>query len=281
MSRFDDDRTAMDDGFGSDAVVTAFVDDLRSLAGGEPPEPSAQLAALLAGATPLPRSAPLTALPPLRHLRHRRVVGLVAASMLVAGTVAAAAGGRLPQPAQRLVSDVVNHVTPFEVPAEPHDGVPSPTPSSTTPWPSAAGERPHPVAPAPTASQDAPDPAPSSAPRPEPSEPAEHEGGGAVAPDNPVPRDDTAPAGGSQPAGTPEPSESGEPRDGRQRSSGAAPSASPEPNDSAEPSGSPTPTGTRHRAASRHRTSGAPDDDASSSTAPPSGGTGTGEAGDP
>jgi hypothetical protein len=106
------------------AAVAQFIDDLRSLAEAPPPAPNAELAAVLEGA-PVPRAArPVSG--------RKRVVVAVAASVLVAGTGVAAANGRLPQPAQRLVSDVVDNLTPFSLPSAPRSDEPS-VPGTTPP----------------------------------------------------------------------------------------------------------------------------------------------------
>ena len=119
MSGYDDDAREMGDSFGFDdggardaatgAAVAQFIDDLRSLGEADPPTPNAELAAVLQGA-PVPR-------PVRTGSGRKRVVVAVAASLLVGGAGVAAANGRLPQPAQRLVSDVVDNLTPFSVPA--------------------------------------------------------------------------------------------------------------------------------------------------------------------
>lgn len=134
MSRYDDDAREMGDSFGFDggggrdaatgAAVAQFIDDLRGLGEAEPPPPTAELAAVLRGA-PVPRQHRVSA-------GRKRVVAAVAASLLVGGTGVAAANGRLPQPAQRLVSDVVDNLTPFSVPARSDSDHPS-GPGTTAP----------------------------------------------------------------------------------------------------------------------------------------------------
>lgn len=114
------------------ADMTQFLTDFRNLGAGRVPQPSAELAAVLAGATPIGSGR--------RSLRlaRRSVLG-VAAAVLVGGTSAAAATGRLPQPAQRLVSDVVGTITPFSIPSDhemplapPHSVSPGPAHASTS-----------------------------------------------------------------------------------------------------------------------------------------------------
>ena len=135
MSGYDDDAREMGATFGFDddggnrdaatgAAVAQFIDDLRSLGEADPPEPTAELAAVLQGG-PVPRAGRVAT-------GRKRLVVAVAASLLVGGTGVAAANGRLPQPAQRLVSDVVDNLTPFSVPAKSDPDVPSgpgPTPA--------------------------------------------------------------------------------------------------------------------------------------------------------
>ncbi|HEY8302618.1 MAG TPA: hypothetical protein VIG48_12020 [Jatrophihabitans sp.] len=134
MSGYDDDGRDMTRGFDSDtidtgggnsgagsgAAVAQFIDELRGLGDQEPPAPSPELAAVLAG-TALPSRG--------RRPARGRVVAAVVACAVLGGTGIAAAKGRLPQPAQRVVSDVVDSVTPFTVPSRPE---PNP-PERTTP----------------------------------------------------------------------------------------------------------------------------------------------------
>jgi hypothetical protein len=98
--------------------------DLRALGETEPPTPSAEVAALIAGA---PR-------PALRHPYRRAAarVALVAAAVL-AGLVVAAANHGLPQPAQRVVSNFVNDLTPFEIGPDRQTTDPPPTPRTRHP----------------------------------------------------------------------------------------------------------------------------------------------------
>lgn len=127
------------------AAVTRFLDDLRSLGEGPAPRPSPELAALLAGVPALTAAR-------RRGPRIVRRVALIAAAV-VAGTTLAAVNHRLPAPAQRVVSNVVNDLTPF------HIGTPRPAPTTTTPIPS------------PTPTHVAPVPVRSSEDSSEPSEP--------------------------------------------------------------------------------------------------------------
>ncbi|MEO8889315.1 MAG: hypothetical protein ABI429_08540 [Jatrophihabitantaceae bacterium] len=144
MSTFDDDVNEMNFGNESDAlvgaaaasgeaaVVTQFLTDLRTLGQGPVPTPSAELAAVIGAAESL-----------VARRRHRalglvvRRLALTAAAVLVAMT-ALAANHSLPAPAQRVVSNVVNTITPFHIdPARVDDRPPKPTqfpvPHSTVP----------------------------------------------------------------------------------------------------------------------------------------------------
>ncbi|HEV7205178.1 MAG TPA: hypothetical protein VGN18_11245 [Jatrophihabitans sp.] len=138
---------AGDPGAAESAAVTRFLDDLRSLGEGPAPEPSPELAALLAGVPTLAAAR-----------RHRprivRRVALIAAAV-VAGTTLAAANHQLPAPAQRVVSNVVNDLTPFHI-DNPHP-VPTPTTPAVTPTPTT--KPPTHVAPPPErSSEDTPEP---------------------------------------------------------------------------------------------------------------------------
>jgi hypothetical protein len=93
-------------------VVTQFLSDLRVLGEDPAPAPSAELAALFAGASSLAvaraRRSTLA--------RHRVGLAIAAIAVSTAGlTGVAAAHDSLPQPAQLVVSRVVNDLTPFHV----------------------------------------------------------------------------------------------------------------------------------------------------------------------
>ena len=146
MSRFSDDFDDMDaqgvrhgagDVLGAADEVTRFLTELRALGDGPPPTPSAELAALLGGATPLFGRRAL--------VRTAVRTGAIAA-ILLGVLVVAAASHSLPSPAQRVVSNVVNVLTPFHIgtdhpqpmiePPRPSDKptptqLPSPSPSPT------------------------------------------------------------------------------------------------------------------------------------------------------
>jgi hypothetical protein len=100
------------------AAVTRFLVEMSSLAEVDAPAPTAELEAILTGlATGAAR----------RRALHRRLAvraALVAAAT-VAGLIAAAANHTLPEPAQRVVSNVVNSVTPFHI--DPGTGKPPAT----------------------------------------------------------------------------------------------------------------------------------------------------------
>jgi len=142
MSSFGDDYDEMTDGQGvrrgaggtaaAGDDVTRFLTELRALGDGPTPKPSPQLAAVLAGATPL-----LSSRRALRMvLRSAAVAALVLGALVVA-----AANHSLPAPAQRVVSNVVNDLTPFHIgpgtradvlPPTPSDKPTAPTPASTS-----------------------------------------------------------------------------------------------------------------------------------------------------
>lgn len=117
MSRFSDEYDEMTDGQGvrrgaggaaaAGDDVTRFLTEMRALGEVPAPEPSAELAALLAGATPMT----------LYRRRALRVVlrTAVVAALMLSALVVAAANHSLPRPAQRVVSNVVNDLTPFHI----------------------------------------------------------------------------------------------------------------------------------------------------------------------
>lgn len=98
-----------DDAF-ADPALAGLLAELRAVADQPAPAAGPDLAALLAGA------APIT---PARTRRSRTasavVIGLVSSGVL-AGGVGAAAADELPAPVQRVVSRVIDTLTPFEVP---------------------------------------------------------------------------------------------------------------------------------------------------------------------
>ena len=99
---------------GADADVAQFLAELHALGQCAAPTPSAELTALLGGARPPRRRA-------LRVVARTAVA--VAAAVLA--SVVAAANHDLPSPAQRVVSNVVNVLTPFHI--EPPGPAPAPT----------------------------------------------------------------------------------------------------------------------------------------------------------
>ena len=98
--------TALDD----PALRDLFAE-LGALADRPTPPIGDDLAALFAGATPLTAA---------RSRRSKAVktglIGLVTAGILAGGVTAAAAANELPTPAQRIVSRVINTLTPLEIP---------------------------------------------------------------------------------------------------------------------------------------------------------------------
>jgi hypothetical protein len=91
-----------------DPDLAAFFDDLRDLAHLPAAAPSPALDAVLRATTPLDILGD-------RKAARAGVIALVAAGVVAAG-VGAAAANQLPAPAQRAISSVVNHLTPFHVP---------------------------------------------------------------------------------------------------------------------------------------------------------------------
>lgn len=114
MSRFDDDVPEMS----APDSVQNFLGEMRRLAEGVAPEPSAELSAVLSGAMPLP-AAPRrlrdVSLPQRRVRRHPLLTAAAVAILAIALLVTGAATHHLPAYAQRLVSRVVNTVTPFHI----------------------------------------------------------------------------------------------------------------------------------------------------------------------
>lgn len=104
---------------GEQDEVARFLVELRTLSSASAPPPSAEVAALIAGTRPVRRTRV-----------YRRVVvrsGLIAAALLAA-LVGAAANHSLPQPAQRVVTNFVNDLSPFDI-------APNPAPVTHTPSP--------------------------------------------------------------------------------------------------------------------------------------------------
>jgi hypothetical protein len=134
------------------APFAGFVDNLRVMADRPVPQPSAELAALLAGrhAAEPDAGATVTSLQPRRRRVQARTairtrvaaMGLAGRAAMVAAfaatAVAGAAAGILPEPATRLVRRAIEVVTPFELPATERDA-----PSEDTTEARAAGEPGH------------------------------------------------------------------------------------------------------------------------------------------
>lgn len=116
------DEQVIDDllsGLAVPAALLPLADSLaqvRSLALGAPPQPSAALSAVLDGAAP----SPILLADPLSARRSRRaaratVASGVAAVLALSSVGAAAAADRLPDGAQEFVAQVIEQLTPFEV----------------------------------------------------------------------------------------------------------------------------------------------------------------------
>lgn len=110
---------------------------VRSLAVGAPPQPAAALAALLAGAEPVPpgRSPDLLRVRRSRRAARATAVGAVAAVLALSSVGAAAAADRLPGEAQAFVAQVIERLTPFHVADNEQERV-LPGPVVTSPSPS-------------------------------------------------------------------------------------------------------------------------------------------------
>ncbi len=119
-----------------DPALAAFVEDLRTMAGGPAPEPRPGLVTVMRQGA----SAPNTSPPGRRKMLVNTFVGSLAAKLALgvgvaaASVTAAGAAGVLPEPAQHAVAAVVGAATPFELPDSP-SGVVTVTheaPTSTT-----------------------------------------------------------------------------------------------------------------------------------------------------
>lgn len=121
------DHTMPGDAQEPDEVV-GFLLALRALGESPAPAPTPELAALIGGAVAI-RNHPY---------RRHAVRALLAAAALVAALVGAAANHSLPQPAQRVVSNLVDNLTPFHI--DPGSPPPPPAPSqSPNPGPGRTG----------------------------------------------------------------------------------------------------------------------------------------------
>lgn len=101
--------------------VARFLVALRSLGDAPAPAPAPAVAALIGGAVPI-RS---------RAMRRAALRAGLGAAAVLAVLVGAAANHSLPQPAQRVVSNFVNDLTPFDIaPNQPPAAPTTPTPAS-------------------------------------------------------------------------------------------------------------------------------------------------------
>jgi hypothetical protein len=186
-------RTA---GVGGDAELAEALQQLQSLGHGPLPLPSAELAALLGpGAAVVPSAG-------RRRSRRRKAVlgGVLTGAMTLGLTGVAAANDKLPGPAQRAVSDVVDTLTPFTIDSRPKSPPRPSGPVHQTAPPTPAGHlsAPTQVAPGSVPRTGEPGADPGSAPPSEAARP------GAAAPDagEPGAADQGEPVLGSRPAGT-------------------------------------------------------------------------------
>jgi hypothetical protein len=127
--RAGDEVTRVEADEAAGAAVARFVTEMRALGEGPAPVPSPELAAILGGASShrlLSRRRPAR-----RAQRSRRVLAYATAAAVMVGTAGvAAANDTLPQPAQRVVSRVVNMLTPLHIdPSRPAKPVEPPRPS--------------------------------------------------------------------------------------------------------------------------------------------------------
>jgi hypothetical protein len=124
-------------------AVASFVRDLRASASLPPPPPSAALAALLRdGAVPArqpfaPPATPRRAGMVLRGWRRWVAVAGIGTGALMTSVVGAGAAGLLPGPAERVIGDVVQTLTPLTLPEQAHGPRPRPStaPGSRTATP--------------------------------------------------------------------------------------------------------------------------------------------------
>jgi hypothetical protein len=110
---------------GADPVLAGFLHEMRTLADVAAPPTSDELEALFTSSLPLAqRGRPdRRRVPVVRPL----LTPLLAAAAVVALLVLGAATHQLPAPAQRLISNVVNSVTPFHIDPEEHPVAPAPS----------------------------------------------------------------------------------------------------------------------------------------------------------
>ena len=138
------------------AAVAAFVREMRASASGPAPAPSPALAALLGQGAQAPERPPV-AVPAARRAPARRgwrrwiAVAGIGTGVALTSVVGAGAAGLLPGPAERVVGEVVETLTPLTLPERGRDhapvaagpggtsgssrtreGVGRPTPSTTT-----------------------------------------------------------------------------------------------------------------------------------------------------
>jgi hypothetical protein len=148
-----------------DDEVTHFLTELRALGESAPPQPSPQLSALLSGAHPI--------------FGRRAIIKIalrtaLIAALIIGALVIAAANHSLPRPAQKVVSHVVNVLTPFHI----GRGI-TPAPAAPT---SPTVPRRHP---SPAGSTSPPGPRTSPVPQPGGGGSGDNQGGGGAASSSP------------------------------------------------------------------------------------------------
>ena len=130
MTPFGDDPGEMDV---TDPVLADFLTEMRALVDVAAPPPSDELEALFASPVPLSQRGRPGSRP--RPIAAQLLTLPAAAAAVVVLLVLGAATHQLPAPAQRVVSNVVNAVTPFHIAP---DEQPAPSRSTEHPHPGAA-----------------------------------------------------------------------------------------------------------------------------------------------
>ncbi|MGN6782347.1 MAG: hypothetical protein ACTHJH_12660 [Marmoricola sp.] len=158
-------------GVAADPALAARLDALAARGRGLAPEPSGDLAALLAGRRAAGLDTPVLRVPGGARAGRRRRAALAAGGLVIAlaaGTGAAAADV-LPDPVQRVVARFSEHFLPFDLPAPaptapgtpaPADPAATPTPARPSPPTTPEGRSTATPAPAPPGATRHPEPSP-------------------------------------------------------------------------------------------------------------------------